>query len=64
MRRAFDIGTQQVAATAVIVDALHDRARSFYERYDFRRFADDEYRLFLTMTTIARLLAEGEASPL
>ena len=34
---------------AVIVDALHDRARTFYERYGFQRFPDNEYQLFLPM---------------
>jgi len=61
LRRAFDIGTRQIAATAVVVDALHGRARSFYEQYDFRQFADDEFRLFLTMRTIGRLLEEDNS---
>jgi GNAT superfamily N-acetyltransferase len=55
LRRALDVGTQQIAATAVVVDAFHDRARSFYEQYGFMRLADDEYRLLLPMTTIAVL---------
>lgn len=58
LRRAFVVGTQEIAATAVIVDALHDRARSFYERYGFLRFTDQENRLFLMMQTIARLMQE------
>jgi GNAT superfamily N-acetyltransferase len=60
LRRAFDVGTQQIAAMAVVVDALHDRARAFYERYGFQRFPDNEYQLFLPMRTIAQLLAEGD----
>jgi GNAT superfamily N-acetyltransferase len=56
LRRAFDVGTQQIAATAVIVDALHERARPFYGRHGFHRFGDDEFRLFLMMETISRLL--------
>ena len=55
LRRALDVGTQQIAATAVIVDALHDRARAFYEQYGFLRLANDEYRLLLPMATIAIL---------
>jgi GNAT superfamily N-acetyltransferase len=63
LRRAFAVGTQQIAAVAVIVDALHERARAFYERYGFQRFSDDEYRLFLPMWTIAQLIAEDDAPP-
>lgn len=61
LRRAFDVGTEQIAAMAVVVDALHDRARAFYEPYGFQRFPDDEYRLLMPMQTIAQLLAEDEA---
>ena len=42
LRRAFTVGTQEIGAMAVIVDALHDRARMFYERYGFQRFPDNE----------------------
>ena len=61
LRRGFDVGTQEIAAMAVIVDALHDRARAFYERYGFQRLVDNEYQLFLPMRTIAQLLAEDDA---
>jgi GNAT superfamily N-acetyltransferase len=56
--RAFDVGTRQIGATAVVVDALHERARSFCERHGFQRFSGDEYRLLLPMQTIAQLLDE------
>jgi N-acetylglutamate synthase-like GNAT family acetyltransferase len=58
LRRAFNVGTREIAATAVIVDALHDGARAFYERYGFQRFPDNEFRLFLPMQTIGQLLEE------
>jgi GNAT superfamily N-acetyltransferase len=58
LRRAYRQRTQ-VGATAVVVDAKHDRARAFYEHHEFRRFPEREYRLFVTMTTIGRLLGEG-----
>lgn len=61
LRRACNVGTREIAATAVIVDALHSHARAFYERYGFLRFADNEYRLFLTMQTIGQILEEGDA---
>lgn len=50
----FDIG-----AIAVIVDAIDDRARGFYERFGFRLLPDYGHRLFLPMADIAPL-ASGE----
>jgi GNAT superfamily N-acetyltransferase len=61
LRRAFEVGTQQIAAVAVIVDALHDRARTFYERFGFQPFPANTLRLFLKMQTIAQLLAEEDS---
>ena len=46
---------------AVVVDALHDKARAFYERYGFQRFPDNVYRLFMPMQTIGQLLAEDDS---
>jgi GNAT superfamily N-acetyltransferase len=60
LRWAFEVGTQQIAAMAVIVDALHDRARAFYEQYGFQRFPDNDYRLILPMQTIEQI-PEGSA---
>lgn len=37
---------------AVIVDAKDDSARSFYEKFRFRRLVDNPYRLFLPMSAI------------
>ena len=45
--------SERIAAMGVVVDAKDDPARSFYERYGFRRFTDDEYRLLLPMGNIA-----------
>lgn len=45
----------EIAAMAVVVDALDDSACSFYEHYQFIRFPDYPNRLFLPMTTIARM---------
>jgi GNAT superfamily N-acetyltransferase len=55
LRRAYD-QRSQVGSMAVVVDAKHDRARAFYEHHEFRRFPEREYRLFVTMKTIGRLL--------
>jgi GNAT superfamily N-acetyltransferase len=57
LRRAL-AQSAQVGAMAVVVDAKGDAARSFYERYGFHRFTDNEYRLFLPMKTIEALMQE------
>ena len=59
-RRAFAVGTGEIAAVLVIVVAQHEDARAFNERYEFQRFPDNELRLFLPMQTIGQLLAEGD----
>jgi len=54
LRRSLE-QSQQIAAMAVVVDAINDAARSFYEHYGFERFPDHEYRLFLPMKTAEQL---------
>jgi len=49
--------SRQVASRAVIVDAIDEAARAFYERYDFIRFADESSRLYLPMDMIAAMFA-------
>jgi GNAT superfamily N-acetyltransferase len=46
---------EQVGAMAVVVDALGEDARAFYEGFGFRRFPDHEFRLFMEMGRIALL---------
>lgn len=48
-------GSRQIGAIAVVVDAKDDRARAFYEAFEFQRFADHEYRLYLPMGKMAGL---------
>jgi len=55
LRRAYDQHTH-IGAMAVVVDAKHEQARRFDEYHEFRRFSENAYRLFLTMTTIGQLL--------
>lgn len=45
-----------IGAVAVIVDAKDDAARAFYERYDFTRVVDNDYRLHLPMSTIEKMV--------
>ena len=56
LRRALQ-ATTEIASYAVVVDAINDRARSFYEQYEFRAFSDRKLRLFLPMKTIANLFS-------
>jgi GNAT superfamily N-acetyltransferase len=56
LRRALQ-ATTEVASNAVVVDAINERARSFYEQYEFCAFPDQKLRLFLPMKTIADLFS-------
>ena len=49
----------EIAAMAVVVDALDDTARSFYKHYQFQPFPASHYRLFLPMATIAQIFERG-----
>ncbi len=52
LRRTLRTG---VGVKLVIVDALNDSAAHFYEHYDFRRFADQPLRLYLSTADIREL---------
>jgi ribosomal protein S18 acetylase RimI-like enzyme len=54
--------TQQVAASAVVVEAKNDRVREWYESFGFESFVDSPNRLFLPMATIGKLII-GSTSP-
>jgi GNAT superfamily N-acetyltransferase len=44
-----------VASFAVVVDAIDEDARAFYEHFEFIQFPDLRLRLFLPMESVARL---------
>jgi len=46
---------REIASLAIIVDAIDDRARRFYEQYGFCAFPKQVDRLFLHMQTIQEL---------
>lgn len=48
--------SQDVGIEVVVVDALHEDAACFYLKYGFRRFADRELRLFLTVRDLRTTL--------
>jgi GNAT superfamily N-acetyltransferase len=57
LQRAYR-GSKDIAATAVIVDAIDDEARRIYLHFDFREFPDRPAQLFLTMREIAVLFPD------
>ena len=56
LQRAFT-QSSQIAAMAVVVDAIDEKAASFYRHYEFIDFPDKPGRLFLPMKTIGALFA-------
>lgn len=47
--------SREIGAMLVIVDVKDDRARGFYEHFEFQRFTDDPYRLYLPMADAERV---------
>jgi len=47
--------SEQIGMIGVIVDAKHERARVWYERYEFERFPDSPLTLWLPIAAISRL---------
>jgi GNAT superfamily N-acetyltransferase len=47
--------SSEVAATVVIVDAKNQRASEFYRRYGFTEIKESPHRLFVPMSTIAKI---------
>jgi len=54
--------SSQIAAAAVVVDAIDNAAARFYRHFDFTPFPDRTDRLFLPMKTIATLFAGSNLS--
>jgi ribosomal protein S18 acetylase RimI-like enzyme len=53
---AYFSSSSQIAASTVIVDAIDDLARRFYESFGFQLLRTSANRLFLPMQTIAALI--------
>ena len=45
---------EELGITVVSVDALHQKARTFYERYGFQSFPGNELKLFLPVETVLK----------
>lgn len=48
--------SKEIASAMVVVDALHNEARTFYEKYGFLQLTDDPMRLYIHMDTIAKAI--------
>lgn len=48
---------QTFAFVAVILDCVDDRAKSFYQRWDFAALPGNPYRLFLSAQTLSAMMA-------
>lgn len=60
MRRTLRSG---IGFKVMIVDALDDGAAQFYERFDFKRFADDPLHLYVPMSKVREIFpGEGPES--
>jgi len=51
---------REIASIGVIVDAIDDTARAFYEQYGFARLPEQDYRLVLPMSAIRELFVIAE----
>ena len=40
---------------AVVVDAIDDKAVTFYKRYDFQEFPNTPRKLFIPMTVLSKI---------
>ena len=47
--------SEEIGMVGVVVDAKHERARWYYERFEFERFPDSPLTLWLPTASIARL---------
>ena len=62
IRRAWQ-ASQEVASLALVVDAINNSARAFYESYESIQFPDHPYRLFIPMATISQLFTDQGGRP-
>jgi GNAT superfamily N-acetyltransferase len=56
LRDCYEAG-QTFAFVAVILDCVDDRAKAFYERWDFSELPGSPYRLFLSSQTLTAMMA-------
>jgi GNAT superfamily N-acetyltransferase len=57
--RDCDDAGKTFAFVAVILDCVNDKAKSFYQRWDFAELPGHPYRLFLDARTLAAMMKPG-----
>jgi len=57
LRDCYEAG-QTFAFVAVILDCVDDRAKTFYQRWDFAELPGNPYRLFLSSQTLAAMMTQ------
>lgn len=62
LREALEV-SQQLGATAVVVQALHDLAAAFYAHLGFTRFRDEPNQLYVPLETFVRGIRSDTAGP-
>ena len=55
LRDCYQAG-QTFAFVAVILDCIDDRAKAFYQRWDFAELPGNPYRLFLSYQTLTAMM--------
>ena len=50
---------QTFAFVAVILDCVSDRAKAFYQRWDFAELPGNPYRLYLSAKTLSAMMANS-----
>jgi GNAT superfamily N-acetyltransferase len=56
--RALRVSERDQASFAVVIDALNDKAKRFYLKYDAKEFLDRPSKLFITMKKIRQRFTE------
>lgn len=57
LERAAEVA-DEIGVYAVVLDALHERAQSFYLKYGFESLTDDQLHLYLPIKTIKQLFSK------
>jgi len=55
LRRSYE-NSKRIAAAAVVVEADNEQTKSFYEKYGFVQLPDNPHKLFIMISTIAKLI--------
>ena len=54
LKRSFDVAVGSIGSMAIIVDAIDEHAKGFYEKYGFI-YLSDSGKMFLPMRTVSML---------